>query len=327
MKKYKAYTARKLKFPRRLLFFLAVAVIIFILAVVAGNKLRDRVESITSKDAGTTYDLETEKAQLDTTIQTVEHDGALSMVTAGHFNTAAVTDDYTMRAEVTRLLSEGCNAISFVANSDDGSFTYASPALQGMTRLPASEKLFSFSLLTSAVECARYSGMRTSAVLYASGDTEIDSAVAAELSAAGFDEFLITGFENEKPGDDSAARINGYVDALRKAAPADYGVLLSPDTFSDSKNAPFIERIFARTEFLAIDMRNADSKAAASLTDKLQGSFSAYMLRPLLNGDNAENTKAVSDALSKASVNARQYVSSPRKAADTTEPTTYDEDE
>lgn len=318
MKRYKAYKAKKFKFPRRLLFFIVIAAIIFAIAVIAGNKLKAKVETTVQKDGGTTYDLETEKAQLETVLQTAEHDGALAMVSAGHFNTAGVTDSDKVRLEVARIREEGHNTVSFRVNSDDGSFTYASPALQEMTRLPASEKLFPYGLLCAIQDYAHYSGMRLSAVMTASADSSIDAAVAGELYSAGFDEILVIGFEGEEPEGAVASKINAYVEVLRKSAPVDFGVLLSEEVMTDSRNTPFIEKIFAKTEFLAIDMRDDDGDGAAAVVESIQGSFPAYMLRPLLDGSDAENAKRISDVLSGASVNARQYISSASRPADTT---------
>lgn len=317
MKKYKTYTAKKLKLPRRLLFFFAVAAIIFAATVFVGNILKNRVETV-KENSDTTFTLETEKAQMDTVMQTAKHDSALSAVCAGHLATEGITDAKGVREKISQLKAGGYNAVSFAVNSDTGEFTYASPALQEISRLPASEKLFSYALLKEAASAAKALGMRMSAVMCSSADTDIDSAVAAELYSAGFDEIIVTGFESDAPDDSTVSRINSYVEALRKSAPVDFGVLLSDDVLSDSKNAPFIEKIFAKTEFLAIDMRNADSEKASSLAENIQGSFSAYLLRPLLRGDNAESAATVRAALTGASINACQYISSPEKPAEET---------
>ena len=317
MKKYKTYTAKKLKLPRRLLFFFAVAAIIFAATVIVGNILKNRVETV-KENSDTTFTLETEKAQMDTAMQTAKHDSALSAVCAGHLATEGITDAKGVREKISQLSAAGYNAVSFAVNSDTGEFTYASPALQEISRLPASEKLFSYALLKEAASAAKALGMRISAVMCACADTDIDSTVAAELYSAGFDEIIVTGFESDAPDDSTVSRINSYVEALRKSAPVDFGVLLSDAVLSDSKNAPFIEKIFAKTEFLAIDMRDADSDEASSLAENIKGSFSAYLLRPVLRGDNAESAAAVRAALQGASINACQYISSPEKPAEET---------
>lgn len=329
MKKYKPYTAKKLKFPRRLLFFLIVAVIIFVITVIIGNVLKEKAEQIKSESDGTTYSLETQKSSLETMPATVEHEKALSGIVAGNFDPAGIVDEDSVRAKVYSLIAGGYNAVSYNVCSADGSLTYASPAMEALTRLPASEKLLPYSLLGTTAACVKGSHMRMSAVLLCSDNTDADCAVAGELYSLGFEEILITGFENLPADDDSAAKIVAYTDAIRQSAPVDIGVLLSDEVLSDSKNAPFIEKIFAKANFLAIDMRDYSAESAATLAENLRGSFSAYLLRPLLDGSNEENAKAVSTALESAEIKARQYVSSaPASSADTTFADTdeYDED-
>ena len=319
MKRYKAYTARKLKLPRRLLFFFAVAAIIFSATVIVGNVLKNRVEKAVPQTDTEITTLETEKAQADNTpMQTAEHDEALLSVCAGHFDTSGITDAAGVRNEISALKQDGFNAVSYTVCYDSGNLSYASPALQEMTRLPASEKLFSYELLKYAAQFGHENGMRMSAVYAVSDNSEADRAVAAELYNAGFDEIILTGFEESSPDGSGASLINSYCESLRKVAPADFGVLLSADIFENSKNAPFIEKIFAKTEFLAIDLRSSTGERTAALADSLQGSFSAYLLRPLISGASPEG-EAVRTALSGKSIVACQYISSPPKpAADTT---------
>lgn len=318
MKRYRTYTARKLKLPRRLLFFFAVAAIIFSVTVIVGNVLKRRVEKTVSQTDSEVTALETKKAQADTVMQSAEHDEALLSVCAGHLDTAGITDAAGVKSVISSLRDSGFNTVSFTVCYDSGNLSYASPSLQSMTRLTASEKLFSYELLKSAAGYARESGMRMSAVLTASSNSEADCAVAKELYDAGFDEIIVTGFEGSAPDDSSVSLINTYCESLRKVAPVDYGVLLSADLFKNSKNAPFIEKIFAKTEFLAIDLRQYGGEDAAALADSLRGSFNAYLLRPLISGASSEGA-AVRAALKGRSVIACQFISSPPKStAETT---------
>ena len=325
MKKYKPYTAKKLKFPRRLLFFLIVALIIFIIAVIAGNGLKSKVEKIKSESDGTTYSLETEKSSMETMAVTAEHDSALASVSAGNFDPAGVTDEYSVRERVSALIAEGYNAVSYNVFSEDGSLTYASPAMEALTRLPASEKLLPYSLLGTTVACVKGSHMRMCAVLLCSDNTDSDCAVAGELYSLGFEEILVTGFESSVPDDETVSRIGSYLDAMKKSAPVDFGVLLSDVVLSDSKNAPFVEKIYAKANFLAIDMRDYTAQSAALLADKLQGSFSAYLLRPLLDGSSAENAKSIKSALNDSGIKACQFCSSAPQSAAVTSGVSEDE--
>ena len=49
--------------------------------------------------------------------------------------------------------------------------------------------------------------------------------------------------------------------------------------------------------------------STADIAEKIAGSFSAYLLRPLLSGNDKDKAQAVSDALNASAISARQYIS------------------
>lgn len=318
MKRYKAYTAKKLKLPRRLLFFFVVALLIFAAAVIAGNILKARVDKLPKweENIADTTDEGTKAPETD--IVTADHDEALADVVAGCLDISGVTDAATLKERINELKTAGYNAVSYNVFSDKGTVTYASPALQAMVRLPASESLLSYEALCAGGEYGRSVGLRMSCVFSVSDSVEADAALAGELRAAGFEEIILTGFETSEPTGETAVEINAYAEKLREAADVDFGILLSSEILSNSKNAPFIEKLFAKTEFLAIDLRKVDAEIAASLTVSIQGSFNAYMLRPLVEGANSQTASAVRKALKDGGVRACQLVSAPERPPEDT---------
>lgn len=313
MKYYRNYKAKKFKFPRRLVFVLVFALAITTLTLLLGNYLKRRLEEAPI-DTSEVSSVETTdgSATLDTTPK-VPHNEALLDVSAGFLDLSGCTDTAEMQSRVQALKTAGYNAFSFVATDGDGRLTYASPAAQQLSRLPGKETLISLDMLTGAVTYAREIGLRASAVFEAeSGQVQTDCAIAEELAGAGFDELLIRGFESYETLDNgSIETMLSYVRSLRERAPMDIGVCLSGAVYTAAQYAPYIEKLFLETEFLAIDLTAANAEDAAAAAQRLQGSFTAYLLRAVLDGSNPENSAAVQAALSEENIRSLLYVSAP----------------
>lgn len=318
MKYYRNYKAKKFKFPRRLIFVLIFALVITSLTLLLGNYLKRRLENAPI-DTSEISSVETTDGNdtLDTT-PAVPHDEALLDVSAGFLDLAGCTDTAEMQSRVQSLKTAGYNAFSFVATDGDGRLTYASPAAQQLSRLPGKETLISLDMLTGAVTYAGKIGLRACAVFEAkSGQVQTDCAIAEELAGAGFDELLIRGFESyEALDNESIETMLSYVRSLRERAPMDIGICLSGAVYTAAQYAPYIEKLFLETEFLAIDLTAASAEDAAAAAQRLQGSFTAYLLRAVLDGSDAENSAAVQGALLEENIHSRLYISAPPAAED-----------
>ncbi len=321
MKGYRSYTAKKHKMPRRIIFFCVVALLIVVLTVIVGNVLKNKLETTPrdTSDILTTTSPEENKPQGEQTEgEKVNHDEAFKGVSAGYLDLSAVEGADKARDAVSLLKSQGYNAVSFVVTDESGRVTYASPAVEEFSRLTASASLVSFEELKAAAACAEDMGMRLCAVMTAS-DSMADELIAAELYSMGFDELIIRGFEEHVQFDNElVAKVNGYVNKLRNAADGMvFSLSFGSEFYKAPSNAPYIEKIYANTEFLSIDMTGCNAEAAAALCESIGGSFSAYLLRPLLSGADKEMAASVSDALSSSAISARQYISAPAAPADT----------
>ena len=319
MKRYRTYTAKKYKLARRILFFVIAALVIFGLTVLLGNHLKHKLESVETAepiDFDTTVVVpENDSAEKE---ESVPHDQALAGVKAGYLDLSMITETKAAISAVDSVKASGYNAVSFVVTDSDGNLTYASPAVSAQSRLPASGDLVSYDILSSAVSAAKSSGLRVSCVMTAS-ESLSDETVAAELASLGFDEMIVCGFEDYvQLSNEYVSEINGYVNMIRAASGGSMSVAVSfaPDLFKLAQNAPYIEKIYVNTEFLAIDLYDFTADNAASVAESLQGSISAYLLRPLLDGVNADKASAVKEALTGAGVEACQYVSAPEKLSD-----------
>lgn len=318
LKKFKTYTAKKYRVWRRILFFAVVALLIFAFTVILGNVLKKRLDNTeVSTDDIPSVTSSADTAPADDLGVTAVHDEALKGVSASCLDLSGVSDGAGARSVIDEMRSAGCNAVSFVVRGSDGMLSYASPALQSYSGVKASDSLVSFDVLSAAVVYAKDRGIRCSAV-FSGNDILHDAIISEELINIGFNDILIRGFEGLSALDNSAVGdIGAYVSAVKGSTDVTCGVSLSSEVLMTAQNAPYIEKLYNMCEYLAINMTEMNKDSAADICSKLQGSFSMYMLRPVLRGDNAELADAVRNVLVDLGIGARQYISSvPKPAAD-----------
>lgn len=326
MKRYRTYTAKKYKLAKRIIFFIACALVIFGLTVLLGNHLKNKLESVETQEP---FDFDTTesapKEDKTENEESVPHDEALAGVLAGYLDLRGVTKESDAAAAVEEVKAAGYNAACFVVTDDGGNITYASPAVVAQSRLPASGELIPYDILSAAVGKAKDSGLRLSCVITAS-ESLSDETVAAELASLGFDEIIIRGFEEYvQLSNEYVSDINEYVGKIREATGGamEISVSFHPDFFKLAQNAPYIEKIYSKCEFFAIDLYGYSADDVSTVAQTLQGSITAYLLRPLLDGTNAEAANGVKEALVTAGVGAMEFISAPERVADET---TDDED-
>ncbi len=320
MKKYRTYTAKKYKLARRIIFYVSAAVIILVLTVIWGNHLNDKVNSVDRTTTDILSETEPPKApdKENENGFEAEHDSALSSVAAGCLQLSGEDSSESAVKKVQAIKLAGFNAVSFSLTDEEGSVTYRSPALTSLSRLPASEKLVSFEALSAAFKAAGDMGLRISVVINSS-ESLADTVIAREVATLGAEEIVILGFEGYSLlNNDAVDVIGAYVGKMREAAGESVAlsVCFTEEFYKAPQNAPYLEKVYALCEFLSIDMTLADAESAKQTAADLAGSFSAYLLRPLLSGDDKEAAGEISAALSEMSVGARQYVSSAEKKAD-----------
>ena len=291
MKHYKAYTAKKFKLPRRIIFFAVVAVLIFAVTVIIGNVLKKRVDNNeidTSEITEPTGD-STDFVNNDATVS-VPHDEALASVAAGYLDLSGISDAEGARAAVQDLRSAGYNAAAVAVFDGDGMLSYASEAAESASGLKASEKLVPYEVLKAAVSEAGDLGIRSIAV--ADCGAKLLPDIAAELSALGFNEILLRGFESlDALSADAVSQISAAISSV-SSENMTVGVCLSSEIYLAAQNSPYIEKLYTEAHYLAIDLTSATPESAGETAERLQGSFSAYLLRAVLDGRNAEKERS-----------------------------------
>lgn len=313
MKYYRNYKAKKFKFPKRLVFVLAFALAVIGLTLLLGNYLKHRLDNAPIDTSEPSQVVTTNESDIQDTVPPANHDEALLSVSAGLLDLSGCTDKTELRNRMQAVKTAGYNAISFIVTDDNGRLTYASPGAEQLSRLSGKESLVSLEMLTAAAAYAKEIGLRSCAVFEAiPTQAQTDSLIAGELASAGFDEMVIRGFESYETLDNETVDIIlTYVRSLREHAQMDMGICLSQAIYTAAYHAPYIEKIFQETEFFAIDLTTANAEDASTVAQNLQGSFTAYLLRAVLDGSDAEKSTAVRTALEEAEIHSLLYISAP----------------
>ncbi len=324
-RRYRTYTAKKYKLPKRILFFGICAILIFCFALIVGNNLKKRMENADiNKEPVETQDFDTPDMLDSSDKGNAEHPEEKAKVKAGYLDVDLLfvpEDDseqkaITLKSIIDSLYAEGFNAVSFPVFEND-KLTYASKATEDFSRLPASESIISFEELTDAIAYAKSKNMTTSAIFKKGNDDILDSLICSELSEIGFDEIILSGFENiltEKGGE--TAECIKYLKAIRSNVKDSHiSLSLKPSAYTYARNSYHIEKLFSYTEFLTIDMTELDADSAGELCANIAGSFSTYMLRPLIKGE----AQDIAKLLVEREITSVQYVSTiPEIEEDTT---------
>lgn len=306
-KRYRNYTAKKYRLPKRILFFVICAIAIFIFALVLGHNLKAKMENA---------DIDREPIETNNNAETAppsgiedgnaQHSEKYANIKAGHLDIIAAADTSEVRATVDKLKADGFNAISFVCISD-GKLTYASKATSEYSRLPSSESIVTFENLTEAVSYAKSKGMQTSAFYLKGTEETLDYLICGELASIGFDEIILSGFENLLT--ENGGEITPCIEYLKKIRSGIGNCALSlslkPAAYTHARNSYQIEKLFTYAEFMTVDMTELDADSAAELCSKISGSFSIYMLRPILMGEATD----ISAVLLEKDIVSVQYIS------------------
>ncbi|MBE6713809.1 MAG: hypothetical protein E7575_00800 [Ruminococcaceae bacterium] len=324
MKRYRNYKAKKLKLPRRIIFFVIIGVAITVFTVILGNILRDKLEKAdidTSEILSEPEQKPNQDQQNNKEEESASHNKDLAKVLAGCMDLTLGEDKTAPDAYsvIEGIKNDGYNAVSFCVFDEGGKIAYASPALEEYTRLPSSEKLIPYDTLRSAIEKARNSGLRSSAVFTVS-ESSTDELIIRELCSIGFDEIVIRGFEKHTRLDNElVSQINGYILSVREIAQdrIDIGICFEKELYMTPSNAPYIEKIYDKANFLAIDFSLISPEDASAACADLQGSFSAYLMRPLIKWGDEESSASLKEALANCQITALQYIFVPNILQDT----------
>ncbi len=309
----KRYTdQRTKKVVLRILFVIITAAVIAVLASFLGNHVKKMVEEAENRIAGT-----------ETGLDQTEAEPPLQ-----HFNTAVPGEKISVSAVGIAMGEEGLvpepavlkgqfDTVS-VNITENGRLIYVSPALVALTRLPSdgSEGESDFTGYEKIKELAgevKSENLRLCAILEASQAggvllTENDKALVSEFVGLGFDEVILTGFD-EISGD-----VVSYLSRLAGNR-ISVGVVFPAEEYLDSDNEKLIRMISASGVFLCADL-NIDhypldeaDRRTQTLCSKLRNSITSQNLRIFIDSDDESYIGAEYASLLKIKIDNIQFTS------------------
>ncbi|MBQ8402378.1 MAG: hypothetical protein IJX14_10680 [Clostridia bacterium] len=285
----------------RILFVLTAAVVITGMAILTGKALLNKVEKATEElessvppsgnAAGRVNRDESDLAE--------EAYSSLQVFAAGLDLPYHETED-SLFARI-HTIAESCDTVSVKVTGQSG-LLYTSPALSELVRMPAvtgDNPLYDRLSLT--VTAAKARNLRLSAVMTSSlrmlesaTAALVDSTIAAELYAMGFQEILLTDILPYDADTDTINNARWYLQSMQNTLSGSgsfsVGACLPVSVYLDAVNAKQVQMLASSVDFLAMDAADLPVSSANGMTLEevclsLAGSFQVYNLRVLLTAE------------------------------------------
>lgn len=290
----------------RAVFIIIAAIIIFSVTFMIGNRLKSKVLEAEKTDDKThaSTGLESERP--------LDENAAYSDYSPTVHGAGIKISDYTdggqngsetpknIKEDVKRI-AQSYDTLTIALSDENGSLIYTSEAMCGISHIPFGGQSEEEKLIRSALDEAKSSGLRTSAIILpilsettVSGAAAVDSELIKELSRMGFDEVLfdLSGQFGDEISSDSASRIRSYVRDCSSLTDdvCKIGVMLSSDVYLNPSNAKQIQLVADVSAFIAIKFdldevyitTEAYNSASAAVTSLL-GNFSVYNMRVIID--------------------------------------------
>lgn len=283
----------------RVLFILAAAAVITGLAILTGNLLLQKVENAEEMLDASVPPSGNAAGRIDTTPPLTTDGYSPLTVFAVGLNLAVYETEDALYARI-HDLAQTYNTLS-VDITAGGDLIYVSPSLAALLRLPdLGINTVSHDRMVHAITAAAARNLRLSAVMSSSlghmdGETAalIDSTIAAELYAMGFDEILLIDLLDANADTDDITGVRRYLqsvhDALESTGSFSLGACLPSEIYLDADNAKQVQMLSSVVDFLAMDASplavagNGSNMTLGEVCAALAGNFEVYNLRVVLN--------------------------------------------
>lgn len=271
---------RTQKIALRILFVIAAAVIISVLASILGNHVKKMVEDAENRINA----VETGASENDAPFL-----GNLNTELPGEKTAASAIGISLMPAEelvpVLASLGDLFDTVS-VKITEGGSLVYTSPAMLTLARVPADDPLWSAADLSKGemeafASTVKGAGLRLSAVLEASvyeGKVlaENDSALVKELAEMGFDEVIITGLG------EITDKLPSYLSAVSHET-VSVGVIFPMEDYLNQKNKGILRTVSQSGVLLCAELTveegDTAEKEAKALLSTFRSTIETHNLR------------------------------------------------
>lgn len=284
----------------RVLFVLAMAIIITILAILLGNHLLNKVNSLDNE----VQDPESETKE---TVVTPTPEYVITSTEAPSVSAVAIdVRKYETQDEMVEKitdLSAHYDTLIVKLSNEDGGLIYPSPAICKMLGIPYSNENPMLERIVSAVSAASVRNMRLCALIPSSLENSasasasvIDGALIKELAEYGFDEIMIEypGFDTEGFSQNAASRLSNYLGECKEMSQSScyIGIILPAELYLDASFAKQIQIVASTVSFLGIDFSTAGMTTSAEIFSSvshditsLLGSFTSYNMRHVISSD------------------------------------------
>jgi len=312
--------AKKILF--RIGFVIIAALVIIVTTVLLGLYLRSMVDNAGGLEKETDYlGQEISREQLDS--------APLSYHSETVFGCGIDISDYQTKEELEKKiidLSAYYDTLNITVTDQNGNFTYTSPALCELLRIPFAENDNSHTILKSAITSSKALGMRVCVIMASSefgkdSSAFIDATVASEMVSLGADEILFIPklASSDYINYNLATKIRSYFNELRDAAKGSYplGIILPASAYKTVSNTKQLQIIASAVSFLAIDFSpEIEDHPATIYTSVLESiaslseSFKTYNMRIILSGTDEATLGAAYTAAIHSSINNIAFTSS-----------------
>ncbi|MBE6618018.1 MAG: hypothetical protein E7627_08805 [Ruminococcaceae bacterium] len=292
--------AKLKKILLRILFVIVAAIVITVLAILLGNHLLEKVNSLDNEVNDPAS--ETEETAPDPSNEYVITSTEAPSVSAAAIDVRKFETQDELVEKITEL-SAHYDTLIIKLCSEDGGLIYPSPAICKLLGIPHTNENTVLELVISAVSAASVRNMRLCALIPSSlgnsasaSASVIDGALIKELLEYGFDEIMIQypAIDTDGFSHNSAARLSGYIKECKENSQTSchIGIILPAELYLDAAFAKHIQIIASTVSFMGIDFSTecmtTSSEIFSSVSHditSLLGSFNTYNMRHIISSD------------------------------------------
>ncbi len=281
-------------------------------ALILGNHLKNKLEDadLSTQPVEELFE-PIEPAEKDPAdeIAFVKNDRAEGSMSAiyGYLDLEGCPDAESAEKFVSALKEDGYTGAIFNVRGETGKYSYASKAASEIARTEIPESVVSYDELAAAVAACASRDMRSCAYIdlgdvFLTDETSVlratvDKSVIKELSAMGFSEIILDGAMRESDLTTGFAKnLYEYLSPLRSSCPGtDFGLVIDPSVLDDPEKTPVLEIIFRFVDLYALDLADADTYGAGTVSamlEKHSGSFNSYSILSLIGGESIERIRS-----------------------------------
>ena len=291
-----SYTPKK-HWVKKLLIIIGVLLIIFILTVLYGKYLKNKIANASDNESETEIsdtiqndtasaneiitpsdNTDAKEKQTDISIITIDEEiftSATTETTDSQKSEEETTSSNTFDSVIADIQNKGYGGIALKMINNDSKLIYSSPAIAEISKQTVNSNGLQYTTLCEYISKINELSLRTTAILDESdllnnfeSTTYIDKLVINELYSAGFKEVILTGiFDKTDPDDTTLSQVCNYLAELRETSPEIYiSIELPSSCFLNDSFSPDVEILLSYCDFLSMDLQYVESASNQDAT-------------------------------------------------------------